>query len=316
MPSDWRQLVNSRTMRHRLADLRRIFTYACLAALSLALLGFLVYLSVRALEWQRAIAAMPQAKDRIALENDILKNLFQMAGGALLLFGLYFTWRNLLLSQQGQITQRFNDAIEHLGSDKAEIRLGGIYALARIARDSPRDHMPVMQIFSSFVRERTNREPSEPVTGEVQAILTMIGQRTLEYETPADVIDLRGAYLPAANLFGAQFEGVRLREANLSHANLENALLRAASLRSAVLEAAYLRNADLRGADLMGADLRHASLRGARLAGADLAGAKLEGAVLLDTDLSAVINANRQQIAAAIIDETTIQPAYAEVVQS
>jgi hypothetical protein len=303
-------------MRHGLADLRRISAYVCMVALSVAMIGFIVYLCVRALEWQRAIATIRDAKDRIALENDILKNLFQMAGGALFLFGLYFTWRNLLLSQQGQITQRFNDAIEHLGSDKAEIRLGGIYALARIAHDSPRDHMPVMQIFASFIRERTLREPCEPVTAEVQAILTMIAERTLEYETPADVIDLSQAFIPRVNLFAAQLEGVRLVGANLSRAKMENARLRAANLRRAVLEAAYLRNADLRGADLMGADLSNASLRGARLAGADLAGAKLEGAVLLDTDLSEVKNANRLQIAAAITDETTIQPAYEEVILS
>ncbi|WP_190824624.1 hypothetical protein [Saccharopolyspora pogona] len=42
--------------------------------------------------------------------------------------------------QQQQITERFSTAIEQLGSDKLQIRLGGIYALERIAHDS--DHHP------------------------------------------------------------------------------------------------------------------------------------------------------------------------------
>ena len=133
--------------------------YVSLAALSLALISFLVLLSIRLVAWRGGLTSIREVKDRISLENEILKNLFQMVGGLLFLFGLYFTWRNLHLSQEGQITQRFNDAIENLGSDKAEIRLGGIYALARIARDSPKDHVSIMQIFSLYVREKTHREP-------------------------------------------------------------------------------------------------------------------------------------------------------------
>jgi membrane protein implicated in regulation of membrane protease activity len=37
--------------------------------------------------------------------------------------------RTFRLSQQGQITDRYTKAIEQLGSDKLDVRLGGIYAL-------------------------------------------------------------------------------------------------------------------------------------------------------------------------------------------
>lgn len=316
MQTKRRQAGKSRRARQLFASFRRWAAYVVILGLSAVLLGFIAYLTVRVFAWQSAISAIHEAKDRISIENEILKNLFQMIGGALFLFGLYFTWRNLRLSQEGQITQRFNDAIEHLGSDKAEVRLGGIYALARIARDSPRDHMSVMQIFSLFVREKTSRQPTEPVTAEVQAILTMIAQRTLEYEGDGDVIDLSDAFLPGVNLVGAQLEGLRLVGTNLSRANLENALIAASDLRSAVLEGAYLRNADLRHTDALGSDFRNASLRGAKLDGADLAGAKLDGAVLLNTDLSGVKNATRQQIGAAITDETTVLPRYDDLIRT
>jgi hypothetical protein len=44
--------------------------------------------------------------------------------------------RTLELTEQGQVTDRYTKAIEQLGSDKLDVRIGGIYALERIARDS------------------------------------------------------------------------------------------------------------------------------------------------------------------------------------
>jgi len=38
------------------------------------------------------------------------------------------------LTEQGQITDRYTKAVEQLGSDKLDVRIGGIYALERIAR--------------------------------------------------------------------------------------------------------------------------------------------------------------------------------------
>ena len=61
---------------------------------------------------------------------------------------LYMTSRALdsarqqtALSEQGQYTDRFGRAVEQLGSEKIDIRLGGIYALERLAKDSAgREH--------------------------------------------------------------------------------------------------------------------------------------------------------------------------------
>jgi hypothetical protein len=294
------------------ARTRRLASYGVLAVLTVTTAAAIGLLALRVPHWQSSIASMKDPKDRITLENEVFKNIIQLLGGAFFLFGLYFTWRNLRISQEGQITQRFNDAIEHLGSEKAEIRLGGIYALARIARDSPKDHMSVMHVFCSYLRESTKRSPAEPAALEVQAILTMIGRRTVEHENEEDTLDLRDIYVPGVDLRGAQLERVRLDGANLSRASLANALLRGASLRAAVLEDADLRGADLREADLTGTDLRQATLRTAWLDGANLFAARLDGTTLLRTDLSGVKNAVRGQIAAAITDESTIQPVYAD----
>ncbi len=305
--------LNSRQTRRLIAGLRRGLYFVIAAALVLATVAAISLFIARIPQWQSWIASLHDPKDRVLVENEILKSIFQVLGGAFFGLGVYFTWRNFRLAQEGQITQRFNDAIEHLGSDKPEIRLGGIYALARIARDSPKDHMSVMHVFSSYVRENSRRTPVEPVASEVQAILTMIARRSIEFESQDDIIDLRDAFLPAVNLRGAQLERVNFEGSTLARANLQDALLRGADFRTAILESTYLRGADLRDADLKGADLRHGSLRGALLKGADIFGAKLEGTTLLDTDLSGVQNPIRSQIALAVTDETTILPNYSEL---
>jgi hypothetical protein len=61
--------------------------------------------------------------------------------------------RTLELTEQGQVTDRYTKAIEQLGSDKLDVRIGGIYALERIARDSARDHPTVMEVLSAFIHD-------------------------------------------------------------------------------------------------------------------------------------------------------------------
>ena len=55
------------------------------------------------------------------------------------------TRRTFELTEQGQVTDRYTKAIEQLGSDKLDVRIGGIYALERVAGDSPRDHPTVIE---------------------------------------------------------------------------------------------------------------------------------------------------------------------------
>ncbi len=85
------------------------------------------------------------------------------AAGALVFTALNFTLsrRTFELTEQGQVTDRYTKAIEQLGSDKLDVRIGGIYALERIARDSAKDHPTVMEVLTAFIREHS-REPWPP----------------------------------------------------------------------------------------------------------------------------------------------------------
>ena len=114
------------------------------------------------------------------------------------------------LSEQGQLTDRFSKAVEQLGNkDSLEVRLGGIYALERIARDSVRDHPTVMDVLSAYVREHaplsmcTSTAASASPTTDVQAILTVIGRRDVNRDRDALALNdtcLRDVGLERANL--------------------------------------------------------------------------------------------------------------------
>jgi hypothetical protein len=100
-------------------------------------------------------------------KKDFAQLMAQIAGGLALLFGLYFTWRRVEISERTldtqrdhQETERFTRAIDQLGATdekgekKLEIRLGGIYALERITSDSPRRYyLTVMEVLTTYVRE-------------------------------------------------------------------------------------------------------------------------------------------------------------------
>jgi hypothetical protein len=182
--------------------------------------------------------------------------------GALLTFWL--NNRVYRLAQQGQITDRYTNAIEQLGSDKLDVRLGGIYALERIANDSERDHPVVVEVLSAFVREA-----SDPVK-RFRASQRDDGKSTvLPDDERAAALKFVAGEKPPTDVQGALTVLGRLRWlAGVSRGDLTGACLLRVNLRGADLQGADLQGADLQGADLQGANLREAILRKAVLKGA------------------------------------------------
>jgi Pentapeptide repeats (8 copies) len=227
--------------------------------------------------------------------------------------------RTLELTEQGQVTDRYTKAIEQLGSNTIDVTIGGIYALERIARDSPRDHPTVTEVLAACIREHSRDPLPRPTPGsdtperttrpDIQAAVTVIGRRGTTNDRGQ--INLRGIYLPNADLTGvklpeadltgadlmgadlalADLTGANLALANLDKANLADANLAHvhrvnAHLTNACFNGAYLAGAHLGGANLAGATLRGTDLTGANLSGADLAGADLALADLTGADLA------------------------------
>jgi uncharacterized protein YjbI with pentapeptide repeats len=156
--------------------------------------------------------------------------------GLAALGGLATATRTYRLTQQGQLTERYTKAIEQLGNDKLDVRLGGIYALERIAVDSERDHPTVVEVLSAFVREHgqpaiqpslvddgdANGEPTSPSPRpspptDVQAAVTVLGRLPRRKDVSRG--DLARAHLEGANL-EAHLEGANLYNAHLEGAKM------------------------------------------------------------------------------------------------
>jgi uncharacterized protein YjbI with pentapeptide repeats len=263
----------------------------------LSLLVFPGYLVQRTLDATGSPAL--GAAERLKAENDARTTLLQGVAGLVLVVGAGATWRQLQINREGQITERFNKAIDHLGEsgdDKIDVRLGGIYALERIANNSKDDRASIAEILTAYVRGHAawtrpvdSASPSDASMAElaelrvrapdIQAVMTVLGRRALPPGKPQPLLlartDLRGADLEDANLAWADLTGAHLEEADLDGANL----------KEAYLAGAHLEGADLSGANVKGAYLMRANLERAHLGGAHLEGAHLDGAHLKDTRL-------------------------------
>jgi uncharacterized protein YjbI with pentapeptide repeats len=290
-------------------DRRRILIIGCVAVLAILAVGYLIF-------WVLPGALAPDQsagfgpKSEAKAHSDVRTAALQFFGGCVLAVGAVFTaWsvyltrkrdreqrrtddKRIEVDREGQITDRFSNAVEQLGHKSVDVRLGGIYALERIARDSPeRDHRTTMEVLVAFVQvhapkdspkqksdteDPRDRDRARP-DADVMGALTVLGRRKCEYD--------QGLRL---NLPRTDLRGVRLR---YDDARFKDAVLRYANLRGAHLEGAHLEGAELRevileGADLADAHLNDASLPKAKLKGANLEGANLSGACLRKAELS------------------------------
>ncbi|MET7287095.1 pentapeptide repeat-containing protein [Streptomyces sp. NPDC005573] len=218
----------------------------------------------------------------------------------------WFTWMTIQqagteqqLARDGQVTDRYTAAVTNLGDSAEEVRIGGMYALQRIAQDSPRDAPTVVQVLAAYVRSHSPEARTGTVgvgrpANDVQAALTILAA-PLARNTPVDLhhADLHGAVLPAAHLDGADLDGTNLTNANLRGADLHGAFLTGTNLGAADLYGANMRGTLMgprrkttlaetqrRGGSFAETDLSLADLTDADLTGADLSHATLGGAIM------------------------------------
>jgi hypothetical protein len=246
-------------------------------------------------------------------KKDLIQALGLIMAGLAGIVGIWFTWRNLSnaqdqltstqaqlqLAREGQITDRFTKAIDQMGdtSDgkkRLEIRIGGIYALERIAQDSVQYYGQIMEILTAYLRENSPWPPKDAsvlpsaeskvhkwtrwrktetisffsgAATDVQAVLDVLGRREearvpITYRVSFDLTetDLQGANLVGIDLAGASLVGANLQGAWLVRANLEKADLTGANLQQAWLSGARLTRARLTDARLEGAHLSGATI--------------------------------------------------------
>jgi uncharacterized protein YjbI with pentapeptide repeats len=270
---------------------------------------------------QAELQGVPTVKERIELQqaqsqlqSNVRTPLLQGLGALLLIGGLVATWQQVRISREGQITDRFTNAINQLGNENRATRIGGIFALERIARESKQDRSAIAYTLATFIRDS---QPASAVrkqsyvrmlkirAPDAQAAIMVLCRSPLcDDRVNANITDLHNldrtdlrldlsrTDLRRVSLSGARLDGVNLWGSRLEGANLRGANLRAAGLSDANLGLFDPKNMSYE----VGADLSRANLTGAYLSGADLSSANLEGAILdevTDLHLAKITDATR-----------------------
>ena len=174
---------------------------------------------------------LQQAQSQLA--NNARSVVLQGLAGLVVVAGAVATWWQLHISREGQITERFTKAVDQLGSASVDVRIGGIYALERIARNSAADRNAVLYLIGAFIRTRASWPvgapdgPQHPTAAvdehlpwmrvrapEIQAAMGTLGRLPRSRDEP--VTSLSRVDLRSIGLRDSRLSGSRFRYANLA----------------------------------------------------------------------------------------------------
>jgi hypothetical protein len=115
-----------------------------------------------------------------------------------------------------QFTDLFQRAVGQLGSDRAPVRVGGLYGLELLAQDHPRSRAAAIELMCAYLRMPVTEAV---IAGDDELQVRLVAQRILiTHLRPADparfwpetILDLRGATLVELDLSGCRIDGMAL----------------------------------------------------------------------------------------------------------
>jgi hypothetical protein len=281
--------------------------------LGIAMVGAALYAIWRIPQYQGAKWAGHVPNDQLPeLVNQFRQTTAQVVGGAALLLGLYLTWRRtgaaertIEVERDRHVTERYTRAIDQLAHDRVEVRMGGIYALERIAHDSAKDAATIVEVLSAFVRERAPIKAEQPdlerrygsgpqggrrlvkttIATDVQAAVSVLGRYHRSSGAPRATIDLQFTDLRTAVLEGADFSGAKLQGARFDEAALQDTSFVNADLRGTDFSLSRMHRVNLAGTRISDANFSDADLAYANFAGATISGCKATHAIFAFANL-------------------------------
>ncbi len=279
------------------------------------------------IELQKEVINLEIAK--VNLLNKAFESRFQLFGALFFVITAYLSWKTVTISKEKQITEILSKAIEQIGNTESlDVRLGGVYTLERIARDSNKYFWTAMEILMDYIKIRTSSVESgselnsnsstllkESLPQDVKAALKIIARRIVSQDPDGSVINLSLCSFKKICLKDARFDRANLSETSFERSDLESSKFPFANLSStnflkANLSNSNFRNADLFDSDFSGANLKGADFKKAKFNKTNLEGADLSNAMLKGTDLSNAVGLTQAQIDLALTDSRTILPNY------
>lgn len=273
----------------------------------LLLTPLLLSVVIQVPRWQAGRVALKDSEQYFEAENKARSTLLQGIGGAFFFVTAYVGLKQLKVAEDSRkltedknVTDRFVKAAEMLADkDRLAVRLAGIYALERIARDSPEDHWTVMQLLISFIEDRA-KESGKPefLAKDLTVALSVIGKRNIkndlklvigtEHQSIARLLfsfaHLRLAMLASLNFDRASFAYIDLSRSQLSQISFKDASFGFCPISKTQFTEGALSGAVLKECNLSGSKFVGTKVNRVRFLKCDL-----KASVFTDVDLSETV---------------------------
>lgn len=229
---------------------------------------FLVAVLWRARQWIHMSSVVDRPTDRISAENEMVRTVAQILGGAFVIAGSYFTARNVFLSRTNNRGERLSAALESIASESIARRIGGIVSLSSLS-GSMAERDEIIAILTGFIRSRTREEDYRKANGkapadDVKAAIDLLSRRSSAHgwwRGERNRLDFGGAYLGGVD-FGrgnyrfARFDTCDLTGANFFRCDLSKATFNGALGGNVQINQARLRSTSFYKANLPGSAFR------------------------------------------------------------
>ena len=231
---------------------------------------------------------------------------FFLAGAGIAPLGLWLANRRTENDAARRITDAFTKAVELLGHENVAVRLGGIYALGRLARETKSEHPKIMDIVAAYIRQGSKdyakmlvakaagvewdkKEGAKMLDddllaapGDLENVVAKIENMPIDLEAAIAVIRERdvasdkklgadGFLFDLSNSYmkNVDFSNTSLRRVNLSDCQIHGGIFTKTDLSGAIMV-----KSNFAGSDFAKACFRDAQMKGVILDDADLAQAK------------------------------------------
>ncbi len=223
-----------------------------------------------------------------------------IGSGFIAIIAIYLFYQRLEKQQKQIDTQinqrvddRFNSAIDLLGSSETSVRTGAIYALHELAIEEEKYRRQIAQILCSHIHSKTNeseykkthsKRPSNEIQTTIDLLFKEKGLYTKKFA--------RAAEFPKANLSHACLMGVDFKGAQCQKANFANAQYQKANFCSAQCQWVNFFMAQCQGANFMFAQCQMVDFWVAQCQGVDFRSAQCQGVDFLDTQCQGAVFSN------------------------
>ncbi|WP_250433235.1 pentapeptide repeat-containing protein [Hanstruepera flava] len=253
--------------------------------------------------------------------GELFKIILSIVGAIAITFGLYISYRRaramergvekqaqsienqnkqLELSRKAQTDERFKNAIEHLGSEKEPVILGGISELHQIAKENKVDYSEVVfNILCSYIKTSADiysKKANDINHKAIQTIINYLFKKNSNQGIYCHLscnisytnllgLDLTNCNFKKGNLSSCYLPN--LNESDLSYGNISNSVLKTSKLLDVELGFSDLYNTIFHYCEIKNTNFNNSNISQTIFLECDIENLKCEGIDFHEVDFSA-----------------------------